>query len=250
MALPAHVLDRLPAKLRKNGLISTGEQFFPAGLRARAGQAAHFGQLLLQGAWPAGTVSELALSGGLSGGTALSLRACRHAQLEAQRGEEAQSSSWCAFVDPSATLHAPGVRQQGIDLDRLLVLRPALEDIARVTLRLGLSHRISLLVVDLVGSPTAPLDLDLEPWVRVVRRLGSALAQSPGRVLLLTAKESPRPLPLPVGLRIEVARTGPRELSYQVTKNLAGSLCARRRLSWGPSVAMPEQQEEGMPHVA
>src|SRR6186713_3198298 len=95
MALPAHVLVRLPARLRQNGLLRTGDQLLGAqalGPRlAQPREAARqpegtpgaldpWAEMLLSGDWPEGVVSELSLAGGWAGGTSLGLNACRHVQ--------------------------------------------------------------------------------------------------------------------------------------------------------------------------
>lgn len=228
MALPAHVLERLPARLRQNGLLTTGDQLSAArSLRARPegrprseAQPDPWGEMLLSGEWPEGVVSELALGGGWAGGTSLALAACRHVQEAGVLFSP--EPSWCAFVDPSRSLYAPGVVRAGVRLSHLLVVRPKIEDLARVTLRLVESRSLPLVVVDLVGTPTSPLDVPLGPWGRVVQRLSRALEGTPSRVLLLTDQGAPRPLPLRVGLRVELARPAPAELAYRVTRAREG----------------------------
>ncbi len=77
------------------------------------------------------------------------------------------SPSWCAFVDPSRSLYAPGVERAGVRLSHLLVVRPRPEDLVRVTLRLVESQSLPLVIVDLVGHTD-------EPTGRSARALGAA----------------------------------------------------------------------------
>jgi len=190
--------------------------------RATEGRAPDlWGAMLLSGEWPEGLVSELSLAGGWAGGTSLALNACRHVQETGVLFS--REPAWCAFVDPSASLYAPGVARAGVDLSHLLVVRPLPEDIVRVTLRLVESQSLPLVVVDLVGTPTSPLEVPLGPWGRVVQRLGRALEGTTGRVLLLTAREAPRPVPLRVGLRIELERPAPDQLAYRVSRSPEGA---------------------------
>lgn len=109
--------------------------------------------LLPDGGLPTGKVIELSLAGGAACGTQLALWACRAAQREAQLNA---TDSWCAFIDPTASLHAPGVLSNGVSLPRLLVLRPSLEDVERVALRLSEANVFSVIIIDLVGVPWAP----------------------------------------------------------------------------------------------
>src|SRR5688572_25661983 len=140
-------------------------------------------------------------------GTSLCLNACRHVQETGVLFS--REPAWCAFVDPSGSLYAPGVARAGVQLSHLLVVRPRPEDLARVTLRLVESQSLPLVVVDLVGTPTSPLDVPLGPWGRVIQRLARALEGTTTRVLLLTHEAAPRPVPLRVGLRVELSRPAP-----------------------------------------
>ncbi len=57
----------------------------------------------------------------------------------------------------------------------------------------------------------------------MVKRLGRALEGTSGRVLLLTHKDTPRPIPLRVGLRVELARPTPEKLAYRITRTREGA---------------------------
>lgn len=230
MALPAHVLDRIPARLRQNGLLTTGDQLAAARALSRSPSEVRMpgvasatdpgAALLLSGDWPEGTVSELCLAGGWAGGTSLALHACRHVQ---QAGVLfSREPSWCAFVDPSGSLYAPGVARAGVLLSHFLVVRPRPEDIVRVSLRLVESQSLPLVVIDLVGTPASPLEVPLAPWVRVVDRLMRALSGTSGRVLLLTDQAALRPVPLRVGFRVELERPAPERLAFRITRSREG----------------------------
>lgn len=172
-----------------------------------------------------GAVVELALQGGLALGTTLALGACRAAQ------QQGGARTWCGFVDPAGTLHAPGVVGLGVSLERLIVARPPLEVLSRAVLRMAEARVFSLLVVDTAGAPFQPLDVHLGPWVRVVRRLALALQGTESTVLLLTSQSAPRPLALPVAQRFELDRRNERELSLAVTKDPHGRLSPPRSVA-------------------
>jgi recombination protein RecA len=138
---------------------------------------------------------------------------------------------WCAFVDPTGSLYAPGVHASGVDLKKLLVVRPDAESITRVTLRLVESKVFPLVVVDLMGLPSDPFDTALGSWVRVVRRLSLALESSQHTVVLLTDKNAKRPLPLPVSERLVLSRPAVSGLDVTVSKSLQGEL-GQARIRW------------------
>ena len=200
---------------------SSGQGLLGQGLLGQELRPDPWGEMLLSGDWPEGLVSELSLVGGFAGGTSLALNACRLVQETGALFSP--EPSWCAFVDPSGSLYAPGVARAGVRLSHLLVVRPRPEDLARVTLRLVESQSLPLVIVDLVGTPTSPLDVSLGPWGRVVGRLARALEGTSGRVLLLTHKDAPRPFPLRVGLRVELTRPAPDQLAYRITRTREGA---------------------------
>ena len=162
--------------------------------------------------------------------TTVALSACRAAQEEARRFGGVVP--WCAFVDPSATLYAPGVAQAGVALDRLLVVRPPLEALSRVAVRLVESQAFAVTVIDTAGTPGAELDVALGSWTRIVRRLSMALEGSAGLVLLVTDAAAARPLPLPVAMRIELGRPAPDQLSLRIAKDKHGRVSGPRSVAW------------------
>src|SRR5690606_28053572 len=184
MAVAHEVLKSLPPLLHKNGAVRMASQ--PDRL-AKANPSGNdtpsfegWKERLLQGELSQGGVVELASEGGVALGTSIALRACHRIQQEALTAH--QVMPWCAFIDPTESLYAPGVHAAGVDLSKLLIVRPTEENIARVALRLAESKMFPLVVVDLMGLPNQPLDLSLGPWVKVVRRLVLALERSPQTV--------------------------------------------------------------------
>jgi hypothetical protein len=238
------VLDRLPPELRSHRLIGVAtssaalgsdsrektEQVLPLGIDA-------IDSLLPGGGLPQGAVVELVLQSPMALGTTLALKACGAAQ------RAGGSEAWCGFVDPSETLHAPGVAALGVDLDRLLVVRPPLEVLSRVVLRMAESRLFSMLVIDTTGTPHLPLDVHLGPWVRVVRRLSLGLQSTGSIVLLITDRSAPRSLPLPVAGRIELHRPSEQELILTVTKDPKGRRLPSHRVAVGELRGSPCPRE-------
>jgi len=242
MALPASLLERLPLALtRPGGAVSADNRLvLPLGLE-------ELDRVLPDGGLLRGGVVELSVKGGSGLATAVALSACRAAQEEARRFGGAVP--WCAFVDPSATLYAPGVVQAGVALDRLLVVRPQLEALSRVALRLVESQAFAVTVIDTAGMPGAELNVALGTWPRVVRRLSMALEGSAGVVLLVTDAAAARPLPLPVAMRIELGRPAQDQLSLRIAKDKHGRVSGPRSIAWArrpreASVQEPQQSLE------
>lgn len=205
--------------------------------------------VLPEGGLPRGGVVEIASPRGLARASSIALSACAAAQAEARlRGGEGTEGAWCAWVDPTGSLYAPAVAAAGVDLGRLLVVRPPADAFGRVAVRMASSRAFLVLVVDTVGVPGAwqgvrppqaaearpgrgrgPADgegEDLGRWVNVVRKLALALEGGDGTVLLLTDRLAARPMPLPVSMRIEVDRTAEDRLSVRVAKDRRGRVTA------------------------
>ncbi len=230
MALPLHILERLPANLRR-----TAE---PGGAATGlALEQSELDQALPDGGLLRGGVVELAIAGGAALGTSIALAACSAAQKEGQsRGGDLP---WCAFVDPTATLWGPGVAEAGVRLDRLLVVRPPLEALARVALRVVESQAFAVVAIDTVGVPGSLVDISLGAWPRIVRRLSMAIEGTSACVLLVTDSSARRPLPLPVAQRIELSRLGQYELRLRVAKDKLGRVSSPRSIAWQRPTGRP-----------
>jgi recombination protein RecA len=180
--------------------------------------------VLPEGGLPRGAVVEIAAPRGLARTTTLALRACASAQAEARlRGGEETAGAWCAWIDPSETLFAPGAARAGVDLTRLLVVRPPKEALSRVAVRVASSHAFSVVVVDLAGVPGCVLRVPLDRWAATVaRRLALAIEASDTTIVLLTDLLALRAMQLPVAMRIELERPNADRLVLRVAKDRRG----------------------------
>jgi hypothetical protein len=191
-------------------------------------------EALPDGGFPRGAVVEVASPYGLARATSLALAACASAQAEAKlRGGDETASAWCAFLDPARTLFAPSVARAGVDLERLLVVQPAAEDLARVAARIAASGAFAVVVIDLAGVPGQKSPQRLDRWVNTVRRLALAVEGSETSIVLLTDAHAQRSTPLPVALRIEVDRASTDRLVLRVAKDRRGRIAA------AASIALP-----------
>lgn len=173
---------------------------------------------------PRGAVVEISSARGLGRATTVVLSAIASAQRLAclRSGDDRTQGAWCAFVDPFATLHAPGLRGLGVDPTRLLVVRPPHEALARTTLKLVGAKVFSVIAIDLAptwgsiapsGMPQRSLRVpaqdargSLDRYCNFVRRLSIANERSDTTVLLLTDSLAVRSMPLPVSMRIDIER--------------------------------------------
>jgi len=224
MALPAHLAERFsPALVRA----LRGEA-----KESRSGDGFSLGvldEVLPDSGFLRGGVVELSLRRGAPG-TSLVLAACQAVQASAERLGNAVP--WCAFVDPTETLHAPGVAAAGVRLDRLLVVRPPLEALPRTVLGLAKSAAFELVIVDLTGVHGRAPRISLHVWPRFVRRLALEVDGTRRSVVLLTETEAPRPLSLPVAQRIEIERPRLDRLIARVAKDRRGLVTPPRPITW------------------
>ncbi|MCC6646455.1 MAG: recombinase A [Polyangiaceae bacterium] len=194
-------------------------------------------ELLAGGGFPRGQVSELSAPAGLGLSTTLALLACAGASREARaRGGD---GALCAFVDPSSSLHGPGALALGVELPRLVVVRPSAAQVAKTSVKLVASGVFSVAVIDTCGVPGASARVELSSWSNVVRRLALAAEPTDTAVLLLTRAEAHRSLPLPVALRLELHAPAPGELVARVAKERSGLVTGARRLTLGDLHARP-----------
>jgi hypothetical protein len=166
-----------------------------------------------------------------SGATSIALAAIRSMQ-------SSDECAWCAWmVSPEVpSLYAPAFVQAGVDLDRLLVVRPSRPALARTAVKVAASGAFGLVVIDAQhahdlayakaskSQQSAPkYDAKYDGGAVVVRKLALAAEESGTTSLLLTSAASlaSRPIPWPVALRLEVERR-PESLAVRVTKDRRG----------------------------
>lgn len=145
--------------------------------------------------------------------------------LSAVRAVHAGASGaggWAAWITESNAppLYAPAVVQAGVDLERLLVVRPSPADLARTVVKVASSGAFDLVVVD------APSGLDGRIRTRVdgavvVRKLSLCAEEKGTTFIVLTNIFTSRAVPWPVALRLEVERR-PEAISVRVTKDRRG----------------------------
>lgn len=186
-----------------------------------------------------GGLVELSVKGSSAFATTLALSACASAQRHpALYGG---LPAWCAFIDPSCTLYAPGVAASGVLLERLLVLQPSVEALARTAIRVVDSRVFALTVVDTFGALGTELGVKLGTWPRVVRRMALALEGLKSTVLLITDAAARRPLPLPVAQRIELSRPQHGFVSLRVVKDRHGRIGPERVVEWPLLQTLPQR---------
>lgn len=195
---------------------------------------------LPDGGLPRGSVIEVTSPAGLSGATRLALAACASVQRESTQETMAQDDQppWCAWVDASHSLFAPGVLQTGVDLEQLLVVRPEPSDIARVAVRLVTSQLFSIVVVDRCGIPGAEIRPPKIRWDVATRRLALALQGTRCSVLLLSTTRLARTQTLPTAMRIELSKPSNQHIEFRVAKD--------RRGHCGRTVKVPLQELQAL----
>jgi hypothetical protein len=186
------------------------------------------GEVLPDGGLPRGVV-ELTAPRSLGGATSLALASVRAGQ---GRGRDA----WCAWVDPEASLYAPGVLRAGVDLTRLLVVCPDRGSFGRTAVKVVQSGAFEVVVLDvdaIGGAPAAPTKRAIAPEV-LVRKLALAAEPSGTTVLLLTDSTRHRAVPWPVALRLELERPSQAELSVRVAKDKRGRVGVASTIPFAP----------------
>lgn len=147
----------------------------------------------------------------------------------------ADEHAWCAWVAPSSmggttpprplsdgknpiatpSLYAPALAQAGVDLDRLLIVRPSLHALSRTVVKTASSGAFGLVVVDV------PRAQAIKEGPLVTRKLALAAEEYGTTSLLLTSAIAPRPVPWPVAMRLEVERR-PEAIALRVVKDRRG----------------------------
>lgn len=214
----AMLLD-LPSRrvLRLAGDAGGGEDTSPPRVLSLPGLS----DILTDGGLPRGVV-ELTAPGVLGGATSFALAAVRAGQARAP-------TAWCAWMDPEATLHAPGIVAAGVDPLRMLVVRPARSQLAHVMLKVVSSGAFEVVVVDFdtiavtarsirpshAAAPTRTPEV-------LVRKVALAAEPHGTTVLLLSDSNRPRAAVWPVALRLELSRPTRHDLSVRIAKDRRG----------------------------
>jgi recombination protein RecA len=136
----------------------------------------------------------------------------------------------------------------GVDLGRLLVVRPPRKDLGRVAVKLAQARAFDVIVLDystpaLVepASPAGSRSLSAGRTGRLrsevlVRKLALLAEDGGSTILLLTDTTDPRPVPWPVALRLELSRA-PGTLTVKVAKERFCRL-GSARIAWpAPALA-------------
>ena len=161
----------------------------------------------------------------------------------------ADSQAWCAWIsapldpphgspnDRTPPVHAPALAQANVDLDRLLIVRPSRQALARTVVKVAASGAFDLVIIDAphrndlsglrdvssrTGRGGAPPQGKDGSSALVVRKLALAAEECGTSSLLLTSALTPRSVPWPVALRLEVERR-PDALAVRVTKDRRGA---------------------------
>ncbi len=206
------------------------------------------GDLLPDGGLPRGVI-ELAAPRALGGSTSVALEAVR-------AGQARSKAAWCAWIDPEGTLHAPGVAARGVDLARMLVVRPPRSQLGRVAVKVMGAGAFEVVVVDFDAVPEAARgernhanhanqasaeQRDREgkrrsAWAPevLVRKLALAAESSGATVLLLTDSTRPRALQWPVALRLELSRPTRSTLAVRVAKDRRGRIGMMKTVAFRP----------------
>src|SRR6202042_2376641 len=70
--------------------------------------------------------------------------ATRVAAAAVSAAQRRDARAWCAWIDSDSTLYAPGLARAGIDLTRLLVMRPPRALATRVTVKAAVSGALGV----------------------------------------------------------------------------------------------------------
>jgi len=218
----AHDLEALLSQMGKK-LRFAGDDERPRPLSLGLGLGwSELNEALPDGGLPRGIV-ELAAPGRLGGATSVALAAVKAAQARSPH-------AWCAWLDPEATLHAPGVLAAGVDLSRMLVVRTPRSLLGKVGVKVVGAGVFELVVVDVDALGDALQPSSSQPrgpsrgWAPelLVRKLALAAEPSGATVLLLTDASKSRSIPWPVALRLELSRPDVKTLAVRIAKERRG----------------------------
>jgi hypothetical protein len=213
--------------------------------------------ILPDGGLPRGVV-ELTAPHALGGITRVAMAAAR-AALE--RDERALA----AWIDPEATLYGPGLARAGIDLARLLVVRPPRASLPRFAVKVAQSHAFDVVVIDVHPVPDSQEDgktgrlvgrnacepfpssrlpvLSSRRSIRsetLVRKLAIAAEEGGATILLLTDSLVRRSAEWPVALRLELSHPSPADLSLRVAKDRRGRVGLAKTVPFMPGASPPD----------
>ena len=215
-AAPAVSLDA--STLARLGVLHGTEAMLPA----RAVLPLDWPELektLPDGGLPRGVVELASMHGGT---TTIAIAAIRAVHAADER-------AWCASITPrtegragvsgakTPSLYAPALAQAGIDLDRLLIVRPEAPALSRTVVKAASSGAFAMVVADV---PKGVIQNGNEGVV-VTRKLALAAEEYGTTSLLLTNAREPRAMPWPVAMRLEVERR-PDALAIRIAKDRRG----------------------------
>jgi recombination protein RecA len=188
-------------------------------------------------------VIELASAGGARVSKGVARGGATTIALSAVRAVHAADAhhprAWCAWITESnaPALFAPAVAQAGVDLERLLVVRPSSVDLARTVVKVAASGAFDLVVVDApagldgrlslasgqsaAGSHARGASRSRVDGSVVIRKLALAAEEKGTTFIVLTNIDTARAVPWPVALRVEVERR-PEAIAVRVTKDRRG----------------------------
>jgi len=224
--MAAVALDLDPALLERLGILQGTGAMLPSAAVLSLGWP-ELEKVLPDRGLPRG-VTELASppakpitkAGALRGGaTSIAIAAARAVHA-------ADARAWCAWITPSdaPSLYAPALDKEGVDLERLLVVRPPSAALARTAIKVMASGAFDLVVIDaqngLDGRLGGPKRIKTDGSV-VVRKLALASEEKGATCLVLTNAYESRATPWPVALRVEVERR-PEAIAVRVTKDRRG----------------------------
>jgi len=170
-------------------------------------------------------------------------------ELAAIRAVHARDArAWCAWVDPEATLYAPGVKRAGVDLSRLLFVCPPRTELGRIAIKVAAARVFDVIVIDVApvpGSTTKPPSRRTTkaqwPMDVLVRKLALLAAEGGTTILLLTDSMAPRAVPWPVSLRLELTRRS-ESIVLRVAKDRKGRVGVAKTV---PLRSRPSAREAG-----
>jgi recombination protein RecA len=190
--------------------------------------------LLPSGGFPLGQAVELC-GEAASGRTSLALRAVASAHRERRL---------CAWVDGPKELYPPAAAAMGVELSRLLIIRPQEpSQLAWTAVQLARSGAFACVVLDLTQGLAGSASGGRASGVRLSLAEGKKLADAAfrgGSLLLLLSSPS---APADGVTRLRTESLGPEGLSVEVVRSRQGGLGARAVMPW--SAIYPALEPEG-----